>query len=146
MTLAGPLYGTSTVGLHLAQKVYEVGSTPSSAKERIDHVAGHINLCSTLFETLGQQLEEGPLKISDKAETLLKEINDLSLQTFDGIEDLLFQRKTGQAQTSNLLQTSGMPIKKARIDLFAGEIRYLRLTANLLLTVLCLARVAEPRR
>lgn len=145
MALAGSVYGTSTVGLHLAQKLYELGSAPSPAKEQIDYVASHVNLCSTVIEMLAQRLEESPLMASDKAKTLVKEVDMLSLQTFDGIEDLFPHRKDGVFQDSKLMKKFGWPLQKTRIDLIAGELGYLRFTANLLLTVLCLARVTESQ-
>lgn len=139
IALAWSVIGIAASGLQLAQKLYEFGSTFSSAKEEIDDIARHVNSYSTVLDMLADRFKGDVPIIYKKAKVLVNDLDVQSHELFDKIRNVLPQGENG-FEEPNLMQKIAWVFKKSKVELLVGEIECLKSTANLLLTVLFAGR------
>jgi hypothetical protein len=132
--IVASIIGISTFGVKLTLRLYEFGSTTSSAKQETDRIAKHVTLYSNVLEILAERLEADAPLISEAAIDLAEELYDQSDELFRRIKALL-PRKDAQDKMP-FLQKVAWNFRKTKVDMLIGELQYLKSTVHLLVTVI----------
>ncbi len=139
--IAFGVVGVAAAACALAEKLYQIGSTLTSASEEINCVARSLGNYSDVLDLLASRLEKD-LAVSEKARTIFDRLRTDSENLFDDITEKLAKDNDDLTQLDRLKWLFNKP----KTEFFVGQIESLKSTMNLLLNVLFVGKDVRSYR
>jgi len=137
--IVASLIAISGAGITLTKALYDFGSIAAGAQAQVDRIGRNVSYYSETLDLLAEEIGNDRSLHSQKAVRLVEKLYDGSHYIFDEIHGLIPDRQRTRDQFT-FLQRIAWNFKKTKVDLLIGELENLKSTAQLLVSVLCLAR------